>query len=120
MSILCARDPGGDYARDKGQQTPAWGRGEHALRSADVRHDIEGRVVEMSSELGKGTCGHVVGPGYRVAAEIVGISPASIRVRYAPPNGIERYDWFTLTPGKRYLRRHGDTSEAALRFEVGE
>lgn len=65
-----------------------------------------------------GTHGHVVGPGYRAQAQIVEVAPASVRVRYAPPNGIERYDWFSTTPGARYLRRHGDTTEHALRFEL--
>lgn len=32
-----------------------------------------------------GTHGHVVGPGYRVAGEVVEVAPASVRVRYVPP-----------------------------------
>lgn len=67
-----------------------------------------------------GTHGHVVGPGYRVEAEIVDMAPASVRVLYAPPGMPLHTAWFSTTPGARYLRRHGDTTEHALRFEVGE
>lgn len=67
-----------------------------------------------------GTHGHVVGPGYRVPAVITEVAPASVLVYWTPPDGVQRCNWFSTTPGARYLRRHGDTSEAALWFEVGE
>lgn len=67
-----------------------------------------------------GTRGHVVGLGYRVAAEVVEVAPASIKVQWQTPDSVWCLGWFSTTPGARYLRRHGDTTEHALRFEVGE
>lgn len=72
----------------------------------------------MTHTLTPNTPGHVIGPGYRVPAVILEVAPASILVDYTPPGMAARVSWFSTTPGARYLRRHGDTSESALRFEV--
>lgn len=62
----------------------------------------------MAWTLTEGARGHVVGPGFRVPAVVVQISPASFAVRYTPPDRAERTEWFNSMPGKRYLMRHGD------------
>ena len=77
------------------------------------------RRVVRAITLTVGTKGHVVGLGYRVAAQIVEVAPASVRVSWDTPDGRGHRAWFSTSPGVRYLRRHGDTSEAALRFELG-
>jgi len=68
----------------------------------------------------EGTRGYVVGSGCRVEAEVVEVSAASVYVRWTPPSGNEQIQWFSTSPGARYLRRHGDTSEQALRFEPAQ
>lgn len=68
----------------------------------------------------EGAKGHVTGPAYSVDAVVVQVAPASIKIRFTSPDGVDRQEWFNTDPGKRYLHRHGDTAEWGLRFEPEE
>lgn len=67
----------------------------------------------------EGARGHVVSREGRWPGVVVEVAPTSIAVQYDAPDTL-RSAWFNTDPGKRYLRRLGDTSERALRFEPEE